>query len=306
MTWRRIAALVALLLAMSGGARASGDPGDARPGPVDIGGGRTLFLNCQGAGGPTVFIIPGLGSYAEVWNYVVPPDDPTRSSPFDVIDRARLVPSAAATQPLVARTSQVCAYDRPGTRPDGTHRSTAVPQPHTAQQDVDDVVAVIAAAGLAAPLVFVAHSYGGLVLDLLARQHPELVAGLVFVDPTSEFLPAVGSPAQNAAFSADVRDRGPDGEGILVEQSFAQIAAAPPLPRVPAAVLLADRFPPPGQLTADNYTQTQIRKANDMLAAALGTAADVVPGSGHNVMLYQPAAVADAILRVVGEVRSGR
>ncbi len=75
---------------------------------------------------------------------------------------------------------------------------------------------------------------------------------------------------------------------------------------MPAIVLSADRFPPPDQLTPENYTQAQIHQANDMLAAALGTAADVVPGSGHNVMLYQPAAVADAILRVVGEVRSGR
>lgn len=305
MTWRRIAALVALLLSMPGGARAAGDPGDARPGPVDIGGGRALFLDCQGDGSPTVFIIPGLGSYAEVWNYVVPADDPVRASPFDVIDRAQLVPSAAATQPALARATTVCAYDRPGTRPDGADRSTAVPQPHTAQQDVDDIVALVAAAALPVPLVFVAHSYGGLVLDLLAREHPQLVAGLVFVEPTSEFLPGLGTPAQNAAFSADVRDRGPDGEGVLAEQSFAQVASAPPLPRVPAAVLNADRFPPPDQLTPDNYTQDQVRSANEMLATALGAAAQVVPGSGHNVMLYQPAAVADAVLRVVDAVRAG-
>ncbi len=272
---------------------------------MDIGGGRTLFLNCQGEGSPAVFIIPGLASYAEVWNHVVPADDPVRASPFDVIERAQLVPSAAATQPTVARSTRVCAYDRPGTRPDGAHRSTAVPQPHTAQQDVDDVVALIAAADLPAPLVFVAHSYGGLVLDLLAREHPELVAGLVFVDPTSEFLPGVGSPAQNAAFSADVGDRGPGGEGVLIEQSFAQVAAAPPLPRVPSSVLIADRFPAPDQLTGDNYTQAQVRTANEMLAGALGTSAEVVPGSGHNVMLYQPAAVADAVLRVVATVRAG-
>jgi hypothetical protein len=41
-------------------------------GLVDLGGGRRLFLNCQGTGSPTVFIIPGKGSYAEVWNVVVP------------------------------------------------------------------------------------------------------------------------------------------------------------------------------------------------------------------------------------------
>lgn len=33
-------------------------------GLVDIGGGRELFLGCHGAGSPTVFIIPGKGSYA--------------------------------------------------------------------------------------------------------------------------------------------------------------------------------------------------------------------------------------------------
>lgn len=50
-------------------------------GPVDIGGGRSLFLDCQGEGSPGVFVIPGKGSYAEVWNAAVPPNDPIRSSP---------------------------------------------------------------------------------------------------------------------------------------------------------------------------------------------------------------------------------
>ncbi|KMO84981.1 alpha/beta fold hydrolase [Mycolicibacterium chubuense] len=306
MTWRRIAALVALLLSMSGGARASGDPGDVRPGPVDIGGGRTLFLNCQGEGGPTVFIIPGMGSYAEAWNYIVAPDDPSWSSPYDVIEQARLIPSPDATQPTVARATRVCAYDRPDTRPDGDLRSTPVPQPHQMQQDVDDVVALIAAAGLPGPFVFVGHSYGGLILDLLARQHPDLVSGLVFAEPTSEFLPSIGSPAQNAAFYASGREGRAPGESVWFEDAFAAVASAPRLPQVPAIVLSADRFPPPDQLTPDNYTQAQIHRANDMLAAALGTAMQVVPGSGHNVMLYQPAAVADAVLRVVDAVRAGR
>jgi pimeloyl-ACP methyl ester carboxylesterase len=35
-------------------------------------------------------------------------------------------------------------------------------------------------------VVFVAHSYGGLILDLLARTHPDLVAGIVMVDGVSE------------------------------------------------------------------------------------------------------------------------
>ena len=194
-------------------------------------------------------------------------------------------------------------YDRPNTRPDGSDLSTPVPQPHSVQQDVDDVVALIGAAQLQGPFVFVAHSYGGLVLDLLARTHPQLVAGLVMVDPTSEFLPALGSPAQNAAFNADgLMPPDPGGEAVLFDDAFARIKAAPPLPRVPAVVLSSDKFVPPENLTPDNYTLAQIHAANDMLAAALGTTNVVANGSGHNMMLYQPKFVADNIITTVQAV----
>ena len=33
--------------------------------------------------------VPGKGSYAEAWNVVVPPDDPIRSSPYDIIEPLR-------------------------------------------------------------------------------------------------------------------------------------------------------------------------------------------------------------------------
>ncbi len=42
-----------------------------------------------------------------------------------------------------------------------------------------------------------------------------------------------------------------------------------------------------------------------MLAAALGTTNVVIPGTGHNQMLYQPRAIADQIVTVVDEVRNG-
>jgi len=274
-------------------------------GSFDIGNGRTLFLDCQGSGSPTVFIIPGKGSYAEVWNVVVPPDDPIRSSPYDIIAEANPVPSPDAVQPTLARTTRVCAYDRPNTRPDGADLSTPVRQPHGIVADVDDIVKLIAAAHLSGPFVVAAHSYGGLIADLLARTHPDLVAGLVMVDPVSEFLPAVGTPLQNAAFYRDGRAPAtPDGEGVLFDEAFARIKAAPPLPTVPAVVLSSGKFVPPEQLTPENYTQAQIHQANDMLAAALHTTNQVVADSGHNVMLYSPRPVVDAIEGVVQQVRS--
>ena len=108
---------LAAIAALAGGPIAAAESGFA--GPVDIGTGRTLFLNCQGTGSPTVLVIPGKGSYAEAWNAAVVPGDPVLSSPYDIIDRARIEPSPSAVQPTIARTTRICVYDRPDTRPDG-------------------------------------------------------------------------------------------------------------------------------------------------------------------------------------------
>lgn len=299
MTPPRLAALAAAALLIAGCSHRTEDPPPR--GLFSIGDGRSLFLDCQGRGSPLVFIIPGKGSYAEAWNVAVAPDDPIRSSPYDIIEQARLEPRAEAVQPTLAKRGRVCAYDRPNTRPDGTDRSTPVPQPHTIAADVGDILALIAAVRLPGPFVVVAHSYGGLIADLLVRTHPELVSALVMVDPVSEFLPTLGSPAQNAAFDRDGRAPAtPGGEGLLYDDAFRRIDTAPPLPNVPATVLSSGKFVPPHLLTPDNYTQAQIHRANDLLAAALHTTNSVVADSGHNVMLYDPAAVIDAVEAVQG------
>jgi pimeloyl-ACP methyl ester carboxylesterase len=235
---------------------------------------------------------------------VVPPDDPIRSSPYDIIGEAQLEPSSDAVQPFVAKTTQVCVYDRPNTRLDGSDQSSPVPQPHTVQQDVGDVVALITAAHLPGPFVFVAHSYGGLILDLLARTHPDLVAGIVMVDGVSEFLPDVGTAVQNAAWERDsAQPSEPGGESVLILEAIAAVKDAPPLPHVPAIVLSADKFAAPEALTPENYALAQIHHANDMLAATLGTTNIIATGSGHNMMLYQPKFVADNIIEIVDQVR---
>ena len=300
-------ALVGLILAVAVVAGCASKPHDADfAGLVDIGEGRWLYVNCQGSGSPTVFIIPGKGSYAEVWNVVVRADDPIRSSPYDIVGQADLGPSPAATQPTVAKTTRVCAYDRPNTRPDGPDRSRPVPQPHSVQQDVDDVVKLVAAAELPTPLVVVAHSYGGLIADLLARTRPELVSGLVFVDPTSEFLPRLGRPEQDAEFNRTAQSPTPGsaGEGFLAVDAYARIKVAPPLPKVPAVVLSSDKFPPPADLRPDDYTKFQIHQANSLLAETLAAENVIVPGSGHSIMLYAPKVVADKIVAIVDEVRA--
>jgi pimeloyl-ACP methyl ester carboxylesterase len=168
------------------------------------------------------------------------------------------------------------------------------------------VVKLIAAAHLPAPLVVVAHSYGGLIADLLARTHPELVSGLVFVDPTSEFLPRLGRPEQDAEFNraAGAPTPEPDGEGFLAVDAYTRIKVAPPLPKVPASVLSSDKSPPPADRGPDDYTKFQLHQANSLLAETLATENVIVPGSGHSIMVYAPQVVADKIIAIVGKVRA--
>ncbi len=100
----------------------------------------------------------------------------------------------------------------------------------------------------------------------------------------------------NAAFDRDGRvPANPDGEAVMYTDAFSSIGAAPPLPNVPAAVMSSGKFVPPSLLNPENCTQAQIHRSNDMLADALHTTNHVVADSGHNTMLYAPAAMVGAV-----------
>src|SRR5918998_4000344 len=160
---------------------AKGNPGKGNSGHnkdfaglVDIGGGRQMYMECQGKGSPTVVFVAGAGDRAETWS-------------------TTQKPSEQAVLPAIAQTNRVCAYDRPGTflaTGDGPQdfeksRSDPAPQPTTLQDHVDDLHALLKASGEGKrPYVVVGHSMGGAVSRLYASEYPEEVSGLVLVDPT--------------------------------------------------------------------------------------------------------------------------
>jgi pimeloyl-ACP methyl ester carboxylesterase len=121
---------------------------------VDVGG-RRLHLFCQGEGaGPTIIVEQGAGSPSIFWWPV---------------------------QRALASTARVCTYDRAGYL-----WSPSLGKGRSITARVDDLRDLLVSSGLPGPFVMVAHSYGGLMISQLARRHPELVAGLVFVDTPDE------------------------------------------------------------------------------------------------------------------------
>lgn len=277
-------------------------------GLIDIGGGRKMYLECRGTCSPSIVLVAGLKASAEDWKIAKP--------------------SERTIFAEVAKFTQVCIYDRPGT-PVGEKpsRSDPVQQPTTAEDAAADLHALLGAAGVARPIVLVGHSYGGLVARLYASIYPEDVSGFVLVDALTEGLRDAETPEQWAIqrtlMEGEIRESlilYPDLERVDPDRSFDQIRAAPPLRPLPVVVLSADRGWGPqvpamiaaGILPADTppdfgyVTDAAQRQAQDRLAKLVPNAKHIVKtNSGHEIHKEQPQLVIDSIREVVSAVRSG-
>ncbi len=123
--------------------------------------GRRMRLECTGRGSPTIVLESGLGNDGLIWGGV---------------------------QPILARTTRVCSYDRAG-----YGWSDAVPPPRDADHIAEQLHGLLAAAQVEGPIVLMGHSIGGIYIRDFASRFPTEVAGLIFVDgstPLQEKDPA--------------------------------------------------------------------------------------------------------------------
>ena len=117
---------------------------------VDVGGYR-LHINCTGTGSPTVVIVAGLGDWSTSW--------------------------AGSVQPEVAKTTQVCTYDRPG-----LGWSDANSLPSDAAQFAKELHTLLQNANIPGPYVMVGHSLGGLIVRVFAHDYASEVGGVVLIE----------------------------------------------------------------------------------------------------------------------------
>lgn len=123
----------------------------AAPGQMVVTSHGRTHLSTRGGTGPWVIFESGLGSPLTAWSWVA------QNLPEEV--------------PFLA-------YDRPGTG--WSH--TAAP---TWRQDYPSGLAeVLGTCGARPPFILVGHSVGGLLIRMFANRYPEMVGGMVFVDPS--------------------------------------------------------------------------------------------------------------------------
>jgi len=120
------------------------------PGQTLLVGGRQMRIDCSGSGSPTIVLDAGLGNDGLIWGGV---------------------------QPVLARTTRVCSYDRAG-----FGWSDALPAPRDADHIAAELHGLLVAANVTGPVVLMGHSIAGIYIRDYATRYPENVSGLIFVD----------------------------------------------------------------------------------------------------------------------------
>ncbi len=119
---------------------------------IDVNG-RRVYYTILGEGAPTVVIEAGLGTASpEWWRF----------------------------QEELSKTTRVITYDRAG-----YGWSEPVLDPRTSEAIASELKEFLDCLKIESPLVLVGHSQGGLYVNHFCRLYPELVAGVVLIDPVS-------------------------------------------------------------------------------------------------------------------------
>lgn len=291
------AAVVAVLLA----AGVAGDD-DRRPRPapappdvermVDVGG-RSLSMSCSGTsplGEPTVLLDNALGGAAE---------------------------SYADVRAAVAADLRVCTYDRAGTGDSHAARDF----PRTARSVADDLARLVRAGDLGPSVVLVTDGFTALSGSVFAADNPDLVTGLVFLDPrgphvSARQVSALGSRSPGEprivsdlrqSFAADALSL--NGEQISWPASEAESAQVldrpgPAFGDTPTVVLAPglgrSQLPPlPGPIRSAWWDA--VRADQELLAAESSRGRlRVVPNVAGALATSAPASVVAAIREVAG------
>lgn len=254
---------------------------------LDVGG-RTMHIVCLGptdTGRPTVIFESGLGGEFDVWGEVI-----TRLS----------------------ATDRGCSYDRAG-----IGMSENADPPRTTSDQVEDLRALLAAAGVAAPYVLVGHSLGGWNVLVHADRHPDDVVGAVLVDarpPSASARFLAELPPESATepdllhqyregYSSWEADATRNPEGLLLADSATEAQAADGLGDRPLIVLAAadtgdgegsDLGPP----LAATFDAVWWDLQEELAARSSTGRLERVGETGHDMPYERPDAIVDAIEEV--------
>lgn len=250
-------------------------PYEARGSLVDVGGGRSVYLDCRGTGSPTVILEQGLGGGADGWG--------------TVLDG-------------IAGMTRVCAWDRPGI---GRSPSRGV---HSGADTAADLHAALDRAGEPGPYVVVAFSLGGMYARLFASAEPGSVAAFEMLDIYEPDLAMADDPALSPELRATMRRNLDEGNASIAASEQldlpATLAALEPVTPEPAILLMVDqhqRYVDPDPAVTEALVGAWTRA----FAAHYPNGRFETAPTSHFVHLDRPDLVLDRLGTLLAEVRGG-
>ena len=192
-------------------------------------------------------------------------------------------------------TSRVFAYDRAG-----YGGSPARDGARSGAQIVDELRALLQAAGVRPPYVLVGHSLGGTFVELYARLHPQEVAGVVLVESRHESFaqrckqiaaPICEPPATLVSLMPGAAAQEYHAANVTMDQ----VRSAGPFPNVPLVVLTGTRKLVEGPAFNKAWLETQQR----LVRLSPQGRHEVCESCGHYVQRDRPELVVRAVREVV-------
>jgi pimeloyl-ACP methyl ester carboxylesterase len=238
-----------------------------------------LWARVRGAGSPTVVFEAGGGEDSSVWAELE----------SEVRERNRV---------------RTMVYDRAG-----LGRSGPSPPPYRIDDEAEALRRELDRRHIEAPVVLVAHSYGGFVATIVAATDAR-IAGVVLVDanladffddPQLERLLATYRPQFPALEQA-----APELARVMIPliESYPATVARVGEVDIPAATPTIDIVAERTWVETPEEIEAIRRAHRDFVAASPHRQAVFAEGSGHHVMRDRPGIVLDAVTQLVATVRA--
>lgn len=258
---------------------------------VDVGT-HSLHIRCEGKGSPVVVIDTGLGDTMDRWKEF---------------------------QTQAAEITRVCIYERAG-----YGSSEPGTMPRSSRQIAGELHTLLENATIRGPYLLLGHSLGGINLQVFADQYPELVAGLILLDPAPlPFIAGQAFPelyrmfekqavdfmnmAEEARQSSDADAQAQANyleavaseQAALIGESASQVAAIESFGDIPLTVIGSGKPNPAFGAQAEAFQQFWIEQNRKLATKSTNGVFVLAQDSSHYLHEDAPEVVLDAIRKLV-------
>jgi pimeloyl-ACP methyl ester carboxylesterase len=192
---------------------------------------------------------------------------------------------------------RVISYDR-----SGFGKSELGPANLTALGEVEILRKCLDSLKLKKKFILVGHSYGGFLIQLFTKEYPDLVKGLVLIDPMNvSFVDRFGLDSLNALqpyFKNPTETWQKAGNRMVDNFPFAldRLRGYKLPPDIPALLITSGNAPFDSGLWRKCHEEMVMNSATHKLIIA--------EGNGHDIMTENPQLVLNTIIELVNTIRS--